>query len=475
MLDFKNKKVAVVGLAKTGTALIKFLLAKGAKITALDKKIKEELGDVYKELEGLLVDFRLGQKYLEGLEKFDFIFISPGVPADLPQLEEARKRGQRISSETELFFDLCPGKIIGITGTNGKTTTVTLIAELLKSETRDPKAKTNSQSKVPIPKFEVWVGGNIGEPLIEMVEQIKPDDLVVLELSSFQLENLKKSPQIAVILNITPDHLDRHKTFENYIAAKTNIIKYQNSTDVAILNFDDPVTSKLAGKTAARLVLFSLNSKLDEGVFLKNKKIVSSIKGKEEALLGLEDIKIPGEHNISNVLAALAVADVVGVSRETIKSVVSNFAGVEHRIEFTRELDGIRYYNDSKATTPDSTIAALEAFSSPIILIAGGYDKHADFTKLAEKIVEKVKYLVLLGQTKDQIAGAVKIALEEVGGKFREFRHNFAESLPEAIRLARAKGEKGDIVLLSPACASWDMFKSFEERGRLFKEIVNGF
>ena len=461
-MDFKDKKIAVVGIAKSGMALINFLVKRGAEITALDKK--EKLSDeIIMELESLKINFRLGDKYLEELERYEMIYTSPGIPVDLPELVLAKKWGQKISSETELFFELCPAKIIGITGTNGKTTTTILIGELL-------KLKASNEN----PRTKVWVGGNIGEPLLEIVEKIKPSDLVVLELSSFQLENLIKSPQISVITNITPDHLDRHKTMENYIGAKTNIIRYQDTNNFAILNFDDPLTKKLVGEAAAKVIFFSANSQVD-GVYIKNNKVKSQATGAVHDLLDVSSIKIPGKHNLSNVLAACAVADILGVGAEQIKDVIANFIGVEHRIEFVRELDGVKYYNDSKATTPDSTIAAIDAFDVPIVLIAGGSEKNADFSNLADAIIKKVRDLVLIGLTAPKMGEAVRLALEKKGLSLSDFRIHYKKTFEEAIRLAKSKATAGDVVLLSPACASFDMFENYEKRGEIFKEIVNSF
>ncbi len=448
-LSYKNKRVAVVGLGRTGIALYRFLKSRGAKVYGLDRDSKLQCG-----IQNLI----LGEDYLKNLEQFDIIFVSPGVPLNLPELENAKKRGQIISSEIQLFFDLCPAKIIGITGTNGKTTTVTLLGKLLKARKKE----------------KIWIGGNIGKPLIDKLDKIKKKDLVVLELSSFQLENLTKSPFIACILNITPDHLDRHPDFTSYLEAKANIFKYQNPEEFSVFNFDDPACVNLAKIASSKVIFTSLYSDLDKGVFKKDKEIISTI-FKRKKLAEVSDLKLPGDHNLSNTLSALAILELIDpkVSPELIRRVLKNFKGLEHRIEFVKEIKGVRYFNDSKATTPASTIAALKAFDEPVILIAGGLDKNLDFSELAETIIEKVKLLILIGKAAKKIKRALKFALEKIGLDLKGFPHHFASDLKEAVKLAKTYSKKGDIVLFSPGCASFDMFLNYEERGRKFKELVS--
>lgn len=435
-----NKKVAVVGLGKTGQALVRLLIKEKANVNILDQNKNSTYS-----LKKLPVKFNLGKNYLKNLGQFDTIFISPGVPLNLP---EFRKVKNKISSEMELFFELCPAKIIGVTGTNGKTTVTTLASAILKKGKR-----------------KVFTGGNIGLPLINKVAQIKKEDLVILELSSFQLELLKQSPWIAVILNITPDHLDRYENFNQYKKAKGIIIKYQKKNDRAILNFDDKKVLALKNKIKAEIWGYSVTKEINRGTFIKNTSLIIKDKKIVKNICSIKDIKLPGKHNLANILAASLIGYLEKIPTKKIKKSILEFRGVPHRLEFIKKVDSRKFYNDSKATTPESTIAALKSFSDPIILIAGGYDKHANYKELVNVINNKVSSLILIGQT------AKKIALECNKQKI-EAKIHMAKSLVEATKKAYSVSFPNDIILLSPACASFDMFKNFEERGIIFKKYI---
>jgi UDP-N-acetylmuramoylalanine--D-glutamate ligase len=441
-MDLINKKIAIIGLGVSGQALAKFLLKRQAKITGCDKNVH-----IFKNLRNLKIDFSLGKNYLKNLSGYDIIFVSPGVPLNLSEIKNTERK-LKISSEIELFFDLCPAQIIGVTGTNGKTTVTTLISKILKQGKR-----------------KVFTGGNIGEPLINKIQKIKKNDLVVLELSSFQLELLEKSPHVALVLNITPDHLDRYKNFNDYKKAKNKIISYQKKDDVAVLNFDDKVILSLKNKTRAKVFSFSIRKQLGSGAFIKNNKIVTKIGSKITSICKISDIKLPGSHNLYNILAASLIGFLFKISPKSIEKIITNFKGIEHRLELVRILKRRKFYNDSKATTPESTIAALFSFNQPINLIAGGYDKHTDFAKMIKVINKKVTNLILIGQTTKKIATLAK--KQRIKTKIY-----FTKTLRKAIKISYKESNPDNIILLSPGCASFDMFKNYEERGEIFKKIV---
>jgi len=454
--DYRNylngKNVTVIGVGISNIPLIKFLLKSNIKLTALDKRTKEELGDVYGELKNLGVKFELGEDYLKKIPKeTDIIFKTPGMRYDLPELKSAADNGAELTSDTELFFRLCPAEIIAVTGSDGKTTTTTLIYELLKKE-----------------GYKTFVGGNIGTPLFSSIEDIKEGDKVVLELSSFQLHTLKQSPKISVITNITPNHLNWHIDYNEYIEAKKNIFKFEDSEKV-ILNFDNDITKGIE-KEVSEAVFFSRKKVLENGFSLDGNFIVKMVDGViRDKILDITTIRIPGMHNVENYMAAICATDGL-VSVETIRYIAENFGGVPHRIEFVRETDGVKYYNDSIASTPARTTAGLISFNQKVILIAGGYDKKIPFDDFGPVICDHVKKLVLVGATSDLIEKAV-LSSENYNG----LPINIFDDFKKATEYAREISEEGDIVLLSPACASFDMFKNFEERGNRFKDIVNNF
>ena len=443
----KDKKISVIGVGVSNVPLIRFLIEGGAAVTAHDKKSAEALGNVYTELLTLGADFVLGEDYLKNIpEGCEIIFKTPGLRGDVPELLAARERGITVTSEMELFFELCPCEIIAVTGSDGKTTTTTLVGEMLKTE-----------------GYTCHIGGNIGKPLVAELESIKAEDKAVLELSSFQLVSMKKSPKVAVVTNVTPNHLDWHKDFDEYIESKKNIMKYQAENSVLVTNSANDITCKIGQEAKGQWRSFS--SQGDALVHLQEGCIFYG----EERIINADDILIPGIHNVENYMAAIAATKDY-VSKETVETVAKTFGGGPHRIELVRELDGVRYYNDSIASSPARTTAGLNAFDEKVILIAGGYDKKIPFDEFGEVVNRCAKKLILVGATSDKIEAAVKNA-ENYNG-LPIYRENEFE---KAVKVARDIAKQGDVVMLSPACASFDLFKNFEERGNTFKRIVNKF
>ncbi|MBR5155656.1 MAG: UDP-N-acetylmuramoyl-L-alanine--D-glutamate ligase [Clostridia bacterium] len=449
--SIENKKISVVGVGISNVPLIKFLLEGGAKVTAHDKRTAEQLGDAYNELKLLGTEFMLGEEYLDSIPKdTEVIFKTPGLRPDVSQLVAAKEKGAIITSEMELFFELCPCEIIAVTGSDGKTTTTSLIGEMLKKE-----------------GYNCYIGGNIGKPLIGEVENMKKDDKVVLELSSFQLFSMKHSADIAVVTNVTPNHLDWHKDFDEYVESKKSIFRNNKNCRV-VLNYDNEITRDFA-KCTENPMYFSRQNDLSQGLTLTDGKIVLKINGEEEEVIKAEDIKIPGVHNIENYMAAIG-AVYPFVSTKTIEYTAKNFGGVPHRIELVREFDGVRYYNDSIASSPARTTAGLKSFGQKVVLIAGGYDKKIPFDEFGSVVNQHVKELVLIGVTSKKIEDAVRNA-----SNFEGIKIHCETDFKDAINRARKCAKPGDVVILSPACASFDLFKNFEERGNIFKEIVNNF
>ena len=447
-----KKRIAVLGIGLSNTPLIKQFLKAGANVLACDRHTREQLGNVADELEAAGALLQLGDNYLNNLDA-DIIFRTPGMKYNLPQLEDARKKGIAVTSEMEVFFDLCPCKIFAVTGSDGKTTTTSIIAEMFKKQ-----------------GYVVHVGGNIGHPLLPDIEQIDAQDVAVVELSSFQLISMRKSPDIAVVTNLSPNHLDMHKDMDEYINAKKNIFTHQNAFCRTVLNLDNSITASFADETRGECYMFSRKQAVKYGSFLRDDGIICMNDGNiTHEIMRADEINIPGVHNIENYLAAISA--VWGyVSPENISCVAKSFSGVEHRIEFVKDIDGVRYYNDSIATTPTRTIAGLDSFNQKVILIAGGYDKHVPFEVLGPKVMEKVKILILLGKTAEKIEEAVKA---DSGYNPELLPIINVNSLQEAVETAKKYATKGDIVTLSPACASFDMYKNFEERGKAFKDILS--
>ncbi len=452
--DIKNSRVAFIGTGVSHRELISVFLSKGINVVVCDKKDKESFDKkIYDEFALKGAEFSLGENYLDEIFNCDIVFRTPGMYYNNEILTRARKQGIVVTSEMEVFFDLCPCPIIAVTGSDGKTTSTTLISEMLKAE-----GKT------------VHLGGNIGKALLPIVENINETDVAVVELSSFQLISMRKSPDVAVITNISPNHLDVHGTMEEYIDSKCNLIRHQNAFSRTVLNFDNENTMKLADLVRGKLVNFSLARQVETGSFLREDGMLCyREKGVTTEVVHKDNIRIPGIHNVDNYLTAIAV--VWGkASVESIVRVAENFGGVEHRIEFVRELDGVRWYNDSIATSPTRVIAGLNSFDKKIIIIAGGYDKKIPFEPLAKPINERVKTLILMGATADKIEKAVT-ECEYYPASGLKIVH--ASSMEDAVKTAKELAQSGDIVSLSPACASFDMYPMFEVRGNHFKQLVN--
>lgn len=447
--DFiKGKKTAVVGIGVSNIPLINFLLELGAKVTAFDKKSEEDLGDTAKNFRAKGIALCLGENYLAKLTGYEVIFKTPSMRIDSDALIKAKEEGAYITSEMEEFIRYCPAKVYGVTGSDGKTTTTTIIYKMLKEE-----------------GFKTWVGGNIGTPLFSRIEEISSEDRVVLELSSFQLMTINTSPEIAVVTNLTPNHLDMHKDMDEYIESKKNIYKYQNANNLLVLNYDNEITQSFVKEAKGNVSLFSRKVEENMNGYYKDSKLF--IDGKE--ICNKDDIAIKGMHNVENYLAAfLAVKD--EVSKESMKKVAASFNGVAHRNEFIREVNGVKYYNDSIGSSPTRTLATISVFDKPVILIAGGYDKHIPFEPLAEKGLNMIKALVLMGLTKNKIKDVFIKVMEERKGNIPIY---VVDSLEEAVLKCKEISEKGDYAVLSPACASFDMFPNFEVRGNKFKDIVN--
>lgn len=445
--DIKDKEVRVIGIGISNIPLIKYLVRLGAKVTACDKRSAEQLGDVYKELKSIGTEMILGENYLEDITQ-PIVFKTPGMRYDVSQLVKARENGSNVISEMELFFDLCPAHITAVTGSDGKTTTTTLIYKMLTAQ-----------------GYKTWLGGNIGNPLLSEVENMTENDKVVLELSSFQLHTMRKSPNIAVMTNITPNHLDMHKDYQEYIDAKKNIMLYQDSTSRLVVNMDNDITCKIGGEAKGEVLYFSRKSQAD--VCIADDVITR----KGQPILNIHDIKIPGNHNIENYMTAIAaVGDMV--EREIICEVARTFGGVEHRIELVRELDGVKYYNSSIDSSPNRTKNTLSVFPEKVIMISGGKDKGIPYDEIGEVIAEHVKVLILIGATADKIEKALNDEINRTG-KGKDIEVIRVTEYTQAVNTAREKAQPNDIVVLSPASTSFDMFKNFEERGKLFKKLVN--
>ena len=450
--SLRHKTVAIIGIGVSNTPLLERLLTEGIRVTACDKRSREQMGEQAEHLEQLGCELHLGADYLKDLDA-DVIFRTPGLRPDVPEIAACVDRGAVLTSEMEVFFEVCPCTIIAVTGSDGKTTTTTIIAELLKAAGK-----------------RVWVGGNIGHPLLCEADGMLATDYAVLELSSFQLMTMKHSPHIAVVTNLAPNHLDVHRDMAEYVAAKENIFRHQSGEDVAVFNADNDITAEQSHRAPGRARLFSRQDEVADGVFLRGEDIVCRSGGRERVVMTAGDIKIPGVHNVENYMAAIAAVDGL-VPDEVIRRFAREFGGVEHRIELVRTYRGVRYYNDSIASSPSRTIAGLRSFHEKVILIAGGYDKHIPFDVLGPEIVEHVKLLVLCGATADKIRAAVENAPGYQPGK-PEIRD--VTPFTAAVEAARDRAQPGDVVTLSPACAAFDQFKNFAERGKFFKSIVNG-
>lgn len=451
--DFKNKKIAVLGFGVEGVASAKYLHGKGAVVYVLDKRQKGELDQQFvTPIERLGVQFVVGENYLSDLSQYDMIVRSPGVKRSMPELVQAEKDGVMITSQTKLFFDLCPAKIIGVTGTKGKGTTSSLIYEMLKADGRD-----------------VYLGGNIGFPPFAFLNQLTGQSIVVLELSSFQLQDLGKSPHIAVMLMVTSEHLDYHATVEEYVDAKRNILRYQTQDDFAILNRDYPATNESDIHTDGKIFFVSRERETDNGCFAFGGKIIIRKNGNDQEVIKTEDVFLPGKHNLENVCAAVMAANLAGVGREEIAYVLRSFKGLEHRLELVREIDGVKYYDDSFSTTPETAIAAIEAFDNPEILILGGSSKNSDFSELGKVIrhAKNIKAIIGIGEEWERI----KLLISHTTDKILLIEG--AVTMDQIVQAASKLAQPGDVVILSPGCASFDMFKNYKDRGEQFKKAVS--
>jgi UDP-N-acetylmuramoylalanine--D-glutamate ligase len=483
--------VLVVGLAREGTALARFLVERGARVTVTDIKPVEALGENVIALAGLPIRYVLGGHPLSLLEEVDIVFVSPGVPLEIPLLVQARQRNLPLSSETRLFTRLCPAPIVGITGSSGKTTTTAIVGEMLRSA-----------------GCRTWVGGNIGRPLIAHLDELSTADRVVMELSSFQLEFSVAwpegesrgmlfdpagwSPPVAAVLNVTPNHLDRHPTMEAYTEAKAHILRYQGPDDVAVLNLDNPVTRRMGSQAQSdrEVFWFSLEQEVREGAFLRGDELILRQARHEERICCLDELRLLGRHNVANVLAACALATATGVPVECMRQVATSFEGVAHRLECVRERDGVRWYNDSIATSPERTIAALQAFQEPLVLLSGGRDKHLPWDELADLAWTRVRHLILFGEAAELIEDAMvtarlrhsvgerdsraaKPSAPDEGQATPQTMHmHQAGTLERAVQLAAQVAQPGDVVLLAPGGTSFDAYPDFVARGEHFRQLV---
>ena len=448
-MQLMDKKVLVFGAAKSGISATRLLQKQGAFVILFDSNIKltkDDFQDKFSVIDNfMLVTGDLSEKIIDSL---DLLVISPGIAIDHPDVERMKAKNIPVWGEIELAFRFAKGKVIGITGTNGKTTTTTLVGEIMNTYFE-----------------EVYVVGNIGNPYTDIAMEATEEAVTVIELSSFQLETIHEfKPDISAILNITPDHLNRHHTMDNYIAMKENVAKNQTMSELCVLNYEDETLRAMSKRLKTRILYFSSARVLIDGLYLEGEDIIYSQKGVKQFVCNTNELRILGKHSYENVMAAVGIAITLEIPMEFIRKAVLNFQAVEHRIEYVETIHGVSYYNDSKGTNPDASIKAVQAMKSPTIVIGGGYDKNNSFDEWIDSFEGKVKYLVLLGQTRDQIADAAR----------RHGFHNIimVNNLKDAVKICAEKAVSGDAVLLSPACASWGMFENYEERGKLFKEYV---
>lgn len=448
----KGKKVAIIGIGVSNIPLIDYLKDKGSIVTVFDKK---EVDKIDRKILDKIIDYNMemsfGEDYLSKLNGFDIIFRSPSCRPDLKELEEESKRGAIITSEIEMLMKLTPATVIGITGSDGKTTTTSLIYEIIKEK-----------------GYNCFLGGNIGIPLFTKVCEMKRDDIVILELSSFQLMDMDISPKISVITNVSPNHLDIHKSYDEYKESKANIFKYQNEDSILVLNYDNDITRNFANRAEGKVIFFSSKEKLENGVIYDDGLIKICEDGVRRHVINSKSVHLRGIHNQENICAAIAATSSL-VDIDTQIRAITKFTGVEHRLEFIREINGIKWYNDSIASSPTRTIAGLNSFDEKIVLIAGGYDKHLDYTPIAKPIIDHVSTLILLGATSKKIYSAVKEELEADNKMIDIYQ---CTTLEQTVDIAYKTAKKGEIVLFSPASASFDMFKNFAERGEKFKQLV---
>lgn len=467
------RRVAIVGLGRQGTALARFFCAQGAHVVVTDVRTADALQTEMAALEDLAVEYVLGGHPFSLLDKCDLLCLSGGVPPETPLPQEARRRGIRLSNDSLLTLNLAPTPMIGVTGSSGKTTTTTLVGEMLKASS-----------------YQTWVGGNIGTPLIDRIAEISCGDKMVLELSSFQLQLFDASPHVSAVLNVTPNHLDRHPSMAHYVAAKANILRWQDVDDTAILGWDNAVTGRWARqgsvdieaqegqervlfKLGARRIGFSLVEAMADGAFLRGDRLVWRDGSHEAQVCTVAELRLLGRHNVSNVLAACAISGAAGASAPAMREVATTFTGVPHRLELVRELNGVRWYNDSIATTPERVIAALQSFGAPLVLLAGGRDKHLPWDDMADLTLAKVHHLVLFGEAAGLIATQIEKARRRARNIGTELDVIQCEQLDQAVETAARIAHRGDVVLLSPGGTSFDAYRDFEERGKHFSTLVN--
>ena len=449
----KNRRIAIIGLGVSNIPLLDYFHSKKSKVTVFDSREIEKIPkNVMDKITEFSMEFSFGKNYLSKLKNFDVIIRSPSCLPTLPELEEEEKRGAILTTETELFMKMCPCKMIGITGSDGKTTTTTLISEILKKA-----------------GYVCHTGGNIGTPLFTKLDEILPEDVAVLELSSFQLMGMEVSPDIAVITNVTPNHLDIHKDYEEYIEAKKNIYRFQNKDGIVVLNKDNKITREYGLTVKGKVIFFSSQEKLDNGYIVDGDIIKECDDKLRKHVLNTKQIHLKGKHNFENICAAIAATRTL-VDLDTAVQAIVEFKGVPHRIEFVKEINGVKWYNDSASTTPSRLVSALNAFHQKVILIAGGSDKNLDYTEIGKPILDNVKVLVLMGKTSEKIFNAVKAEAERENKDIDIYQ---ADSLTQAIILAKRHSRENDVVLFSPASASFDMFKNMYDRGDQFKCIIN--
>ena len=443
-----TKNVLVCGMARSGISAAVLLNKKGCSVTLQDLKTADKLDKTEIEnLEKQGITLFLGSNPDDIADKFDLMVLSPGIPTDLPFVLKARESGAEVIGETELAYRFCKAPVAAVTGTNGKTTTTSLVGEIFKNY--------NSSS---------FVVGNIGMPFCDYVDDITEDSLVAAEMSSFQLETIVKfRPHVSAVLNITPDHLNRHKTLANYIAAKERVFENQTDEDYTVLNYNDEATRGMAERTRAKVVFFALGKKT-EGIYSDEKSIYINCMGMNEKVIDIDELNILGDHNTENAMAAIGCAVCMGVPMDIIRDTLRSFKAVEHRIEYVDTVNGVDYYNDSKGTNPDASIKAVLAMKKPICIIAGGYDKGSDFTEWVKLFAGRVKYAAVIGAVKQQLVDTMD--------KEGFLSYETADSFEQAFEMCAAHAQEGDCVLLSPACASWDMFESYEQRGEIFKQLV---
>lgn len=455
-MDFSEKKIGILGLGEENIALIKYLFANGANnLTVCDKKSEGEL-DKYLSQIGNGLKYQLGDNYLENLSDFEIVFRTPGIPFLSPEIQSAQQEGVIISSQTKLFFDLCPCPIISVTGTKGKGTTATLISEILKkSEAQNPKSEK-----------KIYLGGNIGNAPIEFLNDLKSNDLVILELSSFQLQDLEKSPRIGVVLNVASEHLDIHETTAEYIEAKTSIVSHQTKDDFAVINADYLTSFEFAAQTPAQVYWFSRHKSVDQGAWVGDGRIFYRENDKDMEITKTSELKLRGEHNWENICGSITAARLAGADFVSISETIKSFKGLEHRLELVAEINGVKFYDDSFSTAPEPAIAAIKSFTEPIILIAGGSEKNADYAELGEIIDHSnVKTVIIMGVT---TGPRIKAEIKSPNIKVIDTAKNF----DEVFGVIKQEMKLGDVVLLSPASASFDWFKNYKDRGLQFKEKV---